>query len=115
MADRRENEDGACRRMRLLVVVLAPLLILELGPMFLRQVIARREYKVPRHPQSRRINEVIQEDEGGSVQQRCSYGQRRCSRCCKHPCYRTFACTPLHRLGVSMPGLIRGTGDITEP
>ena len=49
--------------MRPLMAVLAPLPTLELGPMFLHPVIARREYKVLRRPQSRQINKVTQQDE----------------------------------------------------
>lgn len=42
--------------MRLLMVVLGPLLVPELGPKFLRPVIARREYKALRHPQSGQVS-----------------------------------------------------------
>src|SRR5258708_34386191 len=101
--------------MRLLRAVLGPLLALELGPKFLRPVIARREYKALRCPQSGHVSKVIQEGERGDVQQRYSCSQIRCNRCCKYPCYRTFACTPLHRLGILMSGFLCGMVAITGP
>ena len=101
--------------MRLLEVVLGPLLLLELGPRFLRLVIARRGYKVLRHPRSRQVSKVIQKDERGDVPQRYSCNRIRCNRCCKYPCYRTFACTPLHRLGILVSDLMCGMVDITGP
>lgn len=42
--------------MRLLMVVLGPLLVLELGPRFLHPVIVRREYKALRRPQSGQVS-----------------------------------------------------------